>query len=176
VTDYTSMVVLREEQLAARGIRRTNQARVAQGEWGRLVTGHPVHSDAEHLFWDVAALVLIGWMLDRRNPRALMRGLLAGAAAVNAWLWLGLPQLERHCGLSGVLNTLIVLLVAQLWRETRQPWVVILAVVLLVKPIAELHSGRALLTHTAWPSLPSAHLAGLLAGLCILPLRGPGPG
>jgi len=75
-----------------------------------------------------------------------------------------------------VLNTLMVLLVAQLWRETRQPWVVILALVLLIKPIAELHSGQALLTHTAWPSVPSAHLAGLVAGLCVLPLRGPGAG
>ncbi|MGD2082354.1 MAG: rhombosortase [Chromatiales bacterium] len=141
---------------------------VAEGEWWRLLSGHLAHSDPEHLLWNLGALLGIGWMLEPRRPAAFAWGLVAGAAAVDTWLLAGLPGLERYCGLSGVLNTLLLILLVRLWRETRHPLVPTIGAAALVKLTVELQSGQAVLTHTAWPSVPSAHLAGLLGGVVAL--------
>ncbi len=159
-----------------------DRAAIAQGEGWRLITGHLVHSDPEHLFWNLAALLLIGWQLERRDPALFAWGLVAGTTAVDAWLWLGLPGLQRYCGLSGVLNSLMLILLVSLRRETRGPWVMLIAILSAGKLVAELASGQAMLTHTAWPSVPSAHLAGLCGGMAVLIWRrrmyrcGPGSG
>lgn len=145
-----------------------DRAAIATGEWWRLLSAHLVHSDGEHLLWNLAALLIIGFLLERRHPLLFLAGLLAGIAAVNVWLWFGLPGLQRYCGLSGVLNTWLVLLLFALWREARQPMIVLFAVVSAVKLVVELWSEQALFSATAWPSVPSAHLAGVGAGLAVL--------
>lgn len=141
---------------------------IAGGEWWRLFTGHFVHSDGGHLLWNVTALVILGGMLEREQPVLLWTGLLAGMVAVDGGLWFGLPHLDRYCGLSGALNALLLLLLAQLWRTTGHPVVIAVAAASAIKLIVELWSNQALLTHTAWPSVPMAHLAGLCGGLCAL--------
>jgi len=143
-------------------------AAVSHGEWWRLLTGHLVHSDPGHLLWNVAALVILGGMLERERPALLWVGLLAGMVAVDGGLWFGLPHLDRYCGLSGALNALLLLLLAHLWRTTGHPVVIAVAAASSIKLIVELWSNQALLTHTAWPSVPMAHLAGLCGGLSAL--------
>jgi len=138
---------------------------IAAGEWWRLLSAHLVHSDGEHLLWNLAALLIIGFLLERRSPALLLSGLLTGMAAVDGWLWFGLPELQRYCGLSGVLNTWLALLLYILWRETRQPMVVLVAGACVAKLLVELSTAEALFTATAWISVPSAHLAGVLAAI-----------
>ena len=64
---------------------------IADGEWWRLISGHLVHSDGQHLLWDVLALVVIGWMLERHRSALFAWGFLSGIVAVN----------ERSGGLAG---------------------------------------------------------------------------
>lgn len=147
-----------------------------RGEWWRWITGHLVHSDGAHALWDIAALALIGAVMERPGERqgrlrlALATG--AGIVAVGLGLAWFLPQLERYCGLSGVLNTLFVVALADLWRTRRHPVIPLVALGLAAKLASEILAGHSLfvpsLAATPWPSVPQAHVAGCLGGLAFL--------
>ena len=141
---------------------------IADGQWWRLITGHLVHSDGEQVIGDVSALIVIGWMLERNHPLTFIYGIMAGTVAVNLWLWFGMPELERYCGLSGTLHAVLLLLIASLWRETRQPLVMVMAALIVGKVFLELWTNQALITETAWPSVPIVHVAGLCGGVILL--------
>ena len=138
---------------------------IARGEWWRLVTGHWVHSDPSHGWWDIAALALFGALFEARLRWRLPLVLLVATAWVDAWLWWGVPELRYYCGLSGILNGLLILGLLQLWRDIRHPMVLLTAAAAAVKIMVEISLGQALLTRTAWPSVPTAHAAGFLGGL-----------
>jgi rhomboid family GlyGly-CTERM serine protease len=146
---------------------------VADGELWRLVTGHLVHSDPAHLAWNLAALVILGGLLEWR---AGLRGwafvglFLAASLAIDAWLWWLAPDLRVYCGLSGVLNGLYVALAALLWQETRHPLFPLAVFGDAAKIAVEAIHGGALLPTTSWSSVPGAHLAGLAAGLIFVML------
>lgn len=143
---------------------------IASGEWWRLFSGHWIHSDATHLGWNVAALLLLGGIVESFDRRQLPLGLAAGGIAVALWLWVGLPGIERYCGLSGALNTLLILALWAEWRHSRHWLVWLIGIGSMLKILVEMAGGGALLTQTTWPSVPPAHLAGWLAG-CVLLLR-----
>lgn len=141
---------------------------ILDGEWWRLLSGHWVHSDTAHLAWNIGALIVLGWLIERTSRRLLLIALLAGMATVSLGVWLLLPGLDYYCGLSGVLNTLLLVALHRLWGETRHPIVSVTAILAVIKLIVELSSHQAVLTHTAWPSVPEAHLAGVLAGAVLV--------
>lgn len=145
-----------------------DRAAIAGGEVWRLVTGHLVHCDSRHALWDIAALALIGWLMESqgRRPMALAAG--AGILAVDAGLWWAMPELERYCGLSGMLNALFVVALAELWRLHRHPAFPVAGLLLGVKLAIETTSGQTVLLDTLWPGVPLAHVAGCLGGLLIL--------
>jgi len=138
---------------------------IAQGEWWRLVTGHWVHSDLTHAGWDITALLLLGVVFEVRLRWRLPLALLIGTVGVDAWLWWGDPALQYYCGLSGILNSLLIVGLLQLWREFRHPLVVLTGVGAAVKILVEIKAGQALLTQAAWPSVPTVHAVGFLCGL-----------
>lgn len=140
---------------------------IAAGEWWRLITGHWVHSDLAHAAWDITALLLLGALFEERLKWRLPLTLLFGTVGVNAWLWWGEPTLHYYCGLSGILNSLLILGLLYLWRELRHPLVLVTAVGAALKIILEICFDQALLTQTAWPSVPTAHAAGFLCGLVL---------
>ena len=137
---------------------------IAGGEWWRLLTGHWVHSDGSHAIWDVGALVLFGVLFEARLGWRLPLALLIGTVGVDAWLWWGAPHLLYYCGLSGVLNTVLVLGMLELWRELRHPLLLVVLAGAALKIGLELQLDEALLTRTVWPSVPAAHAAGYAAG------------
>lgn len=141
---------------------------IAAGEWWRLFSGHWVHSDGGHLGWNLAATLLLGWIVERWNRSFLLLGLLTGSLAVDLMLWLGLPGLSHYCGLSGVLNTLLLVALIALRRDTRGGILLMIGVLSLGKILVELLAGQALFTHTAWASVPEAHLGGWLIGLLMI--------
>jgi len=138
---------------------------IAEGEWWRLVTGHWVHSDPAHAVWDIAALLLIGAIGEGRLGWRLPVALLIGSFGVGAWLWWGVPGIHHYCGLSGILNGLLALALVSLWRDTHHPVVLLAGIGAMAKIVVEIIGGAALLTQTAWPSVPTAHAAGFLSGL-----------
>jgi rhomboid family GlyGly-CTERM serine protease len=148
---------------------------IAAGEWWRLITGHWVHGDLQHATWDIAALVLFGMLFEARLQSRLPLVLLVASIGVDAWLWWGVPTLRYYCGLSGILNGLLILGLMQLWRDERHPLALLTAVGAALKIVLEMSTGQALLTETAWPSVPTAHAAGLLCGLvmaAVIPVMG----
>lgn len=141
---------------------------IAHGEWWRLLSGHWMHSDGGHLTWNLGALLALGWIVEARNRVALLAGLLAGTIGVDLMLWLALPELTRYCGMSGVLNTVLLFALATLWRDATAPVLLATGMLSFAKIVVEIWSGQALLTSTAWASIPQAHLAGWLIGLVLI--------
>ncbi len=144
-----------------------DRAATAQGGVWRLLTGHWVHSDPQHALWDIAALGLLGVLFEQRLQWRLPLALLIGTLGVDAWLWWGAPALQYYCGLSGILNALLALGLVECWRELRHPLVWITGLGAIAKIMLEIYSGQALLTQTAWPSVPEVHAAGFLSGLAL---------
>jgi rhomboid family GlyGly-CTERM serine protease len=145
-----------------------DRSAIAGGEWWRLLSGHWVHSDGRHALWDIAALALVGGLVETGGRRRLALAAVVGSLWVSAALWWQLPELERYCGLSGMLNTLFVIALADLWQRGHQPVVVAAALLLSAKLLAELAAGQSVLIDPLWPGVPLAHLAGLLGGLAFL--------
>jgi rhomboid family GlyGly-CTERM serine protease len=142
-----------------------DRAAVEAGQWWRLLTGHLVHSDASHLGWDLAGLLILGWLFERRLPGwKITVVLLSGMMAVDAWLWWG-PAPLRYCGMSGFLNTLLASGLVQQWRTNRDWLLPLVGLGAIFKIIWEALHGQALFTATAWPSVPLAHAAGFAGGV-----------
>jgi rhomboid family GlyGly-CTERM serine protease len=137
---------------------------IAAGEIWRLLTGHFVHSDPGHLAWNAAALYLIGSLLEDFGRRQMGAAIIGGIAAVDLALWFGMPDLEQYCGLSGMLNALLVVTLAEGWQRTRHLLFAGAALVSVLKLVVEAMMGHGLLVQTAWPSTPMAHVAGFLGG------------
>ena len=55
----------------------------------------------------------------------------------------------------------------QFWRDLRHPLILLTGVGAVVKIFVEINAGQALLTQTAWPSVPTVHAAGFLCGLVL---------
>lgn len=142
-----------------------DRAAVGAGEWWRLFSGHWLHADTAHLGWNLAALLLLGSLAERHGRGSLLACLLLGGLAVNATLLWMLPGMTHYCGLSGVLNALLLPALAGLRRPSGDGPLWLVGVLSLGKILVELKGGAALFTHTAWASVPEAHLAGWLAGL-----------
>lgn len=144
-----------------------DRAAIEQGEWWRLFSAHWVHSDPVHAAWDIAALLVLGLLLEPRLHWRLPLLLLGGSIAVDVWLWWGMPELSYYCGLSGILNTLLAFGMLYWWRHERHPLLLVMVGLAALKIILEIAAGQALLTRTAWPSVPSAHAAGFLGGVAL---------
>ncbi len=141
---------------------------IAQGEWWRLIAGHWMHSDLMHAVWDIAALLLLGTLFEARLQWRLPWALLVATVGVDAWLWWGDPALQYYCGLSGILNSLLIVGLLQFWRDYRHPLILLTGVGAALKIIVEINAGQALLTQTAWPSVPTVHAVGFLCGLVFI--------
>lgn len=143
---------------------------IAAGELWRLFSAHWVHCDLQHALWNIAALAVLGCVFEARLGWRLPAALVAGMVAIDAWLWWGMPELARYCGLSGILNSLLAVALIQLWRDTRDPMVLLAAAGAVAKIVVESVTGTPVFTHTTWPSVPSVHAVGLIAG-AVLAIR-----
>ena len=74
-----------------------------------------------------------------------------------------------------MLNTLFVVVLADLWKLHRHPVYPLAAVMLCAKLAVEITAGQSLVVSTAWPAVPLAHLAGVVGGAGLLWGRRGGP-
>ena len=140
-----------------------------QRPWS-FVTAHLVHISAAHLVWNVAAFFILAAIIEQTSKREVMIALGAGMMAVNLYLlqWF---NLGAYAGLSGVLNTLLVVALYNLSKqEDYRTAAIITLVASMAKIILELFSSYSLFSSLPWPAVPQAHLAGWVAGVVIVVL------
>ncbi len=143
-----------------------DREQIALGQWWRLLSGHWVHSDLQHLLWNLAGLSVLGLLFEPLlGARRMFQVLVTGMLVVDLCLWFLLPELLFYCGLSGILNTLLFAGLWLAWRDRRHPVYLLVGSGALVKVVIETFMQTAVFTDTLWPSVPLAHLSGLVAAL-----------
>lgn len=140
---------------------------LATGQWWRLLSGHLVHADTSHLAWNVGALAVLGFLYEGVLGHRFWACLFTGAVFVDVWLltWSGLPA---YCGLSGVLNTLLVVGLACDWVRLRSRLALLVGAGALIKIMMEMAAGTSLFTSITWSPAPGSHMAGFAAGVVFL--------
>lgn len=133
------------------------------GRWIGAVTGHWIHVGNEHLLWNVTALAVLGAIVEQCSRRLLLPGLLVGTACVDLLLLSPVSDISQYCGLSGILNTLLGIVLFIYWQKTRSRMVIAVGILSLLKIIVEIALAESLFTSTTWPPYALAHLAGLAA-------------
>lgn len=141
---------------------------VAHGEAWRLVTGHLVHADPGHLFWNGLGLGVLGLLIERHSRPLLWISLAAGIASVNLLLLSPFSQLHYYCGLSGALNSLLVVALWLEWQASRSWLIPAVSVACALKVAVEIWLGAPILTDFSWPPYAWSHLAGLLGGSAVV--------
>ena len=137
-------------------------------QFWRLISAHFVHSDVEHLVWNVAAFTVLGAIIEQRSKRDLLLSIIAGVVAVNVYL-LGFYSLSAYVGLSGVLNSVLTIALFHLYQQPAYRMAALLTAVLsMAKIVFELSSGQSVFTSLVWPPVPQAHLAGWLGGAALV--------
>jgi rhomboid family GlyGly-CTERM serine protease len=144
---------------------------LAGGELWRLLTGHLVHFGGNHLAWDVAVFVALGFACERQSRTRCVLALAFAAATITPAVWLVQPQFTLYRGLSGLDCALFGLLAASLLRY-RRPFATALGLIALAgfaaKCLFELTTAQTVFAAgTGYAPVPLAHLVGLLAGCAI---------
>ncbi|MDI3325039.1 rhombosortase [Pontibacterium granulatum] len=139
-----------------------------QGEWWRLITGHLVHSNSSHLFWDLCAFAAVSCYLERHTPALLLPSWLAGLISVNLLLMSPLSELSYYCGLSGMLFAPLIVALFQFQKQIGGLIGYLPLLVTGAKLGRELISSKYFLVQSEWAPYPEAHLAGLMGGLLLM--------
>ena len=141
---------------------------IFQGETWRLVSGHFIHADSQHLLWNCLGLAVLGTLLEHRSRCVLMASLAIGILIVNVMLLTPWSHLNYYCGLSGVLNTLLLVALWIEWRLTRSWSITLIACGSLTKVLVEVYQGTSIVTHISWPPYAWSHVAGLIGGVLVI--------
>jgi len=142
---------------------------VLGGEIWRVVTGSWVHFSMPHLVIDIAALAVVGPILERRGAgRFALFCLVAAAGAGSAVHLLGGPELSRYGGLSGVVTAafMYLALLGALEGSSMRRWYLLLAAMLACKIAWELAGGGLPFVFPedgSFVAAPTSHLGGAIA-------------
>ena len=145
-----------------------NATDIVNGETWRVITGHFMHADRQHLLWNCIGLAVLGTLIEHRSQSMLWVALGAGIASVSALLLSPFSQLEYYCGLSGVLNTLLLVALWLEWTITRSWLIIVITCGSIAKVVIEASLGTSIVTHISWPPYAWSHVAGLIGGLLII--------
>lgn len=151
-----------------------DRSAILSGEAWRLLTGHLVHLDWNHLTFNVAALLGLGYLIETDGQigrRTLVTVLGTSIAAIGVALLVFHPATILYAGLSGALNGLFAYVCLQLFAHTRSwVWLALLAGGIF-KIAWESAFGPAFSATLAWPPEILAHLAGLFGGFAVFSAR-----
>jgi len=142
--------------------------KIFKGEYWRLITGHFIHADSVHLQWNMTALIILGGIVEQQNSHLFIRSLLFAIVVIDFVLLSPWSQLDIYCGLSGALNSLLVIALWLEWTKNHSFLILSLGLVCFFKIILEIQFDQSLLTQITWPAYPKAHLLGFLAGIGLL--------
>lgn len=92
---------------AARSGLRFDRAGISAGEWWRLLSGHLVHLGASHMLLNVAALLLLWWLVGTGlTVTGWLLAIVSSLACIDLGLWALDPSVTWYVGLSGLLHGL----------------------------------------------------------------------
>lgn len=150
---------------------------IAGGEYWRFLTGHLVHWNFDHLFWDLSVFVVLGALCERRSRKGFLACVFGSAAAISLYLLVALPELPIYRGLSGIDTGLFVLLGVSLLTDARASgnrtlqWLIAAAMLgLFGKTVYEFGSEATIFVDYAtadFVPITMAHVLGALVGLAV---------
>ncbi len=144
---------------------------VAGGEAWRWLTAHLTHFDANHLAWDAAALVILGWLCERESRARTALTLFVSSFTITAAVALWQPQFATYRGLSGLDSALFGLLAINLLRRPeRTPRLVALVTLVgfAAKCLLEISTDSTVFASgDTYAPVPLAHLVGLISGALV---------
>ncbi|MBI3885016.1 MAG: rhombosortase [Opitutae bacterium] len=158
-----------------RGELLYDRGAVASGQWWRLWTGHLVHFGWPHFVADAGLFVILGWLIEPKQPVLARLSLGWMTAGISLALFFFDPGLERYGGLSAYNLGLLLFYAGQGWRKNWTDWfwpavLVIYAGELILEAVVGHGQGGGMIqfddpgVHVA----TTAHLAGTAGGLILL--------
>ena len=143
-------------------------ADINRGETWRLLSGHLMHADGQHLLWNGLGLAVLGTIIEKHSRMTLWTAFGAGIVSVNVLLLTPFAQLDYYCGLSGVLNTLLLVALWLEWRASRSWLIIVIGCGSVAKVLVEVSLGASIVTHISWPPYAWSHVAGMIGGLMVI--------
>ena len=142
-----------------------DRAAILSGEVWRLLTGNWVHFSARHLLYDLLALGIAGWIIERRGYPYFGLLCVLSAISIGTVLLAMRPEVQSYGGLSGVATGAIIYLALQGLKEPAPwRWICIAALVLIAgKVLLESTTGRFIIAATGgvpFVPLPLSHIVG----------------
>lgn len=135
----------------------------SQRTW-QWLSAHFVHISFEHLAWNLGALIVLGSIIEQTSHKVAGAALLVGIVGVNFYLAI-FYNLEAYAGLSGTLNALLFTALYFTYQLRDYKLASVITLLLSIGKITfEQFYHVSLFSNLPWPSVPQAHLAGLLAG------------
>ena len=145
-----------------------DRSAILNGDLFRLISGHFVHVDTEHLIWNTLGLIILGSLIESRSRNLLVISFVMGILTVTLFLFSPWSNITIYCGLSGVLNTLLVIALWMIWTETKSTWIIVTFALCLLKVLIEMATNQSVISSISWPPSPEAHCAGLIGGIIIV--------
>jgi rhomboid family GlyGly-CTERM serine protease len=142
-----------------------DKAMISAGEVWRIITGHFIHYDLDHVFWDVLAFTILGTIIEKEHSRHLIASLLVSLLFVSVWLFVVESQLSLYYGLSGALNGWLAIAVLTKWEQFKERRYLLILFATLLKIAYEVCVQRPLFVTSDIVTIPSSHVAGILGGL-----------
>ncbi|TWU38200.1 rhombosortase [Novipirellula artificiosorum] len=93
-------------------------ARVADGQWWRLLSGHLTHFGSQHLFWDLLMFVVLGAACERQHPRLFPVSLIVMALGISVAVTFACKDVSGYRGLSGIDTGLFVWFIGDQIRQS----------------------------------------------------------
>jgi len=149
-----------------------DRSAIANGEFWRVFTGHIVHYNFDHLFWDVLAFIILGAVVELNDRRQLGPSFLISSLGVSFWLYYYEPMIVTYCGLSGALNGLLVTASMIQWNKT-ESWMYLFVMLSTIGKICyEFSTNQTVFVTMSAQPVPVSHLVGFISGLiCFFLLR-----
>lgn len=142
-----------------------DRAAILSGEVWRLLTGNWVHFSTRHLLYDLLALGIAGWIIERRGYPHFALLCVLSALSIGTVLLAIRPEVQSYGGLSGVATGAVIYLAL---RGIKEPapwrWICVATLVLITgKILLESTTGRSIIAaadSVPFVSLPLSHIVG----------------
>lgn len=141
---------------------------ILSGEVWRILTGHLVHCTFSHLFWNIVAFIVLGFVIETRSLNKFVASLLISWIFVSVWIFFGEKTITAYCGLSGVLTGLLVMAVYIKFKETNNKIYFFVLLATSCKIIFEIITNNAMFSKLSGQVIPGAHIAGFIGGAFVI--------